>query len=50
MKNKKTKTVDPHRFDVTVDVPCIKCGKLMMIFADTGICMPCEHKKNQNKA
>jgi len=39
------KAVCPNVFSVTLDKPCKECGRVMMIPADSGVCMICAGKE-----
>jgi len=39
--------MNPKVIKVSNDLPCKKCGKVMMIPRDRGICIPCLSKKSQ---
>ncbi len=42
---KRAASVCPNVFKVSVDKPCRKCGKVMMIPEKSGICIPCVWNK-----
>ena len=46
MRNK----MKPNVFKVSLDKPCRKCGKVMMIPVDKGICIPCISKNNKKES
>ena len=39
-------SVCPNVFSVSIDKPCKECGKVIMIPADSGVCMICQQEKN----
>ena len=40
--------MNPKVIKVSNNLPCKKCGKVMMIPVDKGICIPCLSKKIRN--
>ena len=45
--SKEESEMNPKVIKVSNNLPCKKCGKVMMIPRDRGICIPCLSKKNQ---
>ena len=42
-------SVCPNVFSVSIDKPCKECGKVIMIPADSGVCMICAGAVADNK-